>query len=215
MTKGLINTLIFTTGTVFGLFVGMSISKEKERKRADEEIKSVKETLKWKYEKEHPSKEQTKDDFVSDILKRHSASEKPLKVRRKEPTINYNKISTPGNTTNDSEEDAAAECENIPVGGDEVPYVIPPEEFGDIDGYDQKELTYFSDKYLIDTEDGSLIENVDEVIGLASLTTFGVYEDDSVFVRNDLLRCDYEILADERTYDEYLDTRPHSSRGSR
>ena len=40
----------------------------------------------------------------------------------------------------------------------------------------------------------------DDVVGMESLTHFGEYEDDSVFVRNDRLKCDYEILMDERTY---------------
>ena len=56
---------------------------------------------------------------------------------------------------------------------------------------------------------GDKIEDVDDVVGMESLTRFGEYEDDSVFVRNDRLRCDYEILMDERTYSEARKERPH------
>ena len=56
---------------------------------------------------------------------------------------------------------------------------------------------------------GDKIEDVDDVVGMESLTHFGEYEDDSVFVRNDRLRCDYEILMDERTYSEAQKERPH------
>ena len=56
---------------------------------------------------------------------------------------------------------------------------------------------------------GDKIEDVDDVVGMESLTNFGEFEDDSVFVRNDRLRCDYEILMDERTYSEAQKERPH------
>ena len=56
---------------------------------------------------------------------------------------------------------------------------------------------------------GERIKDVDSVVGAESLTHFGEYEDDSVFVRNDRLKCDYEILMDTRTYSEILKERPH------
>ena len=50
---------------------------------------------------------------------------------------------------------------------------------------------------------------MDNVVGLESLTHFGEFEDDSVFVRNDRLKCDYEILLDQRTYSDVMKQRPH------
>lgn len=81
------------------------------------------------------------------------------------------------------------------------PYVIPPEEFGEFDDYETISLTYYADKVLADDLD-ELVEDVDNVVGLKSLETFGEYEDDSVFVRNDRLRADYEILLDTRNYSD-------------
>lgn len=79
------------------------------------------------------------------------------------------------------------------------PYIISPEEFGENPYYDTISLTYYSDKVLTD-EDDIEIEDVDGLIGEDSLNHFGEYEDDSVFVRNDELQTDYEILLDERAY---------------
>ena len=45
-------------------------------------------------------------------------------------------------------------------------------------------------------------DEIEECVGLDSLTHFGEYEEDSVFVRNDNLKIDYEILRDE---DDYYD----------
>lgn len=88
------------------------------------------------------------------------------------------------------------------------PYVISPEEFDELDGYQVVSLTYYSDKVLTD-EDDEVIKNVDELIGKESLNTFGQYEDDSVFVRNDDLKTDFEILLDLRNYSEVKNKPPY------
>ena len=81
------------------------------------------------------------------------------------------------------------------------PYVISPYDFGELDGYSQVELTYYADGTLED-EDYNIVTDVDELIGSDSLLTFGEYEDDAVFVRNDRLRADFQILKDYRTYED-------------
>lgn len=88
------------------------------------------------------------------------------------------------------------------------PYVIPPEEFGEVEGYDRFSLTYYNDEVLVD-EDDELVDDVDDVVGSDSLNHFGDYEDDSVFVRNDRLKCDYEILLDHRNYSDVINKKPH------
>jgi hypothetical protein len=86
------------------------------------------------------------------------------------------------------------------VENDEV-YVISPDVYGDMDGYDTENLTYYADKVLA-YDDGEIVKNVDELIREESLTHFGEFEDDSVFVRNEKLKTDYEILLDVRKYSE-------------
>ena len=71
-------------------------------------------------------------------------------------------------------------------------------------------MLYYADQILAG-EDDEKVEDVDNVVGLESLTHFGEFEDDSVFVRNDRLKCDYEILLDQRTYSDVIKQRPHSS----
>ena len=82
------------------------------------------------------------------------------------------------------------------------PYVISPEEFSDSE-YNTETLTYWDDGVVTNDEDIMLSDDeIEELIGKDSLNHFGEYEDDSVFVRNDRLRTDYEILADSRPYGE-------------
>ena len=82
----------------------------------------------------------------------------------------------------------------------EKPYVISPDEYGEMDDYDLYSYTYYADKVLAD-ENNEPIEDVDQRIGLESLNHFGEYGDDSVYVRNDELKADYEILLDNEKYE--------------
>ena len=82
------------------------------------------------------------------------------------------------------------------------PYIITPEEFSDSD-YNTETLSYWADGVVTDIDNERLTDDqIEDLIGEDSLSHFGEYEDDSVFVRNDRLRTDYEILADTRRYGE-------------
>ena len=84
---------------------------------------------------------------------------------------------------------------------DEIgPYVILPEEF-DEEGYETISLTYYADGVLAD-EQNFPIEDIEDTVGNEALNSFGKYEDDSVYVRDDDKGIDYEILLDIRKYSE-------------
>lgn len=94
----------------------------------------------------------------------------------------------------------------------EKPYVILPDEFGEMDDYETISLIYYEgDKTL--TCDDDVVSNVDEIIGTESLNHFGEYEEDSVYVRNDSLKSDYEILLDYGSYKDLLKEKPYLRRG--
>ena len=80
----------------------------------------------------------------------------------------------------------------------ERPYVIPPEEYG-VGSYTTISLTYYSDGILADDED-ERVENIEDTVGEDFAEHFGDYEEDSVHIRNDRRRCDYEICRDNRTF---------------
>lgn len=191
---------IFTAGVILGSAVTWKLTKTKYEQLAQEEIDSVKKMVARKTEekaeelieeKEREAEKKGMDKVIE------AASE----LRQKEHTDYAACYASEHKTAEDTEE-----------GGEDTmdkPYVIPPEEFGDIEEYDKVELTFYSDKILAD-DMNELVENVEETIGFESLNHFGEYEDDSVFVRNDKTKCDYEILLDERTYSEAAaDRRPY------
>ena len=56
-----------------------------------------------------------------------------------------------------------------------------------------------------------IVDDIEETVGIDSLTHFGEYEDGSVFVRNDERKCDYEILLDHRNYEDVIKKKPQST----
>lgn len=98
------------------------------------------------------------------------------------------------------EHSAVKEEEKLPV---DRPYVISPDEFSEFEDYEAITLTYYADGVIADDED-NVIEDVNEMIGYDSLEHFGEYEDDCVFVRNDRVKCDYEILKDLRDFSDVV-----------
>lgn len=109
-----------------------------------------------------------------------------------------------------------AESEPLPVDPNILeprPYVISPEEFGEIEEYNQIDITIYADDVIADDDD-DILEDPENVIGLESLKHFGEYAEHTVYVRNDRLKCDYEISRDGRTYEEVLESKPYKRMAS-
>ena len=79
--------------------------------------------------------------------------------------------------------------------------VIPPDEYGVEDDYDLISITYYADGVLADDGDYQ-IEDIVGTVGPEALDSFGEWEDDAVYVRNDDRKCYYEILRDEMKYSD-------------
>ena len=90
----------------------------------------------------------------------------------------------------------------------EHPYVISPEEFGEYDDYEKITFTYYSDGVLADDCD-QMIRDYDDIVGNDFYEHFGEYEQDSVYVRNDARKTDYEILLSLSSYKELLGDKPY------
>ena len=181
--------IIFVLGAATGSIVTWQFAKKKYEQIAEEEINSVKEMF--------LKREQDARDVEITVEPQPSVEASLKKFEEKPDISTYAEI-----LKNEA---------YVPEGTEMVenkPYVISPDEFGEFEEYDTISLTYYADQVLVD-DGGDKIEDVDDVVGMESLTHFGEYEDDSVFVRNDRLRCDYEILMDERTYSEAQKERPH------
>lgn len=180
--------LIFAAGAGIGAAVTWKLLKTKYEQIAAEEIESVKESFaNRKPEKNEMDTEATEgEDDANDDSLRQLDEEQIAKVKEIAKKAGY----IPADITEEKEEDEDMD----------KPYVIAPEEYGELD-YALVSLTYYNDG-TVTNDDDKIVGNVDELVGKESLNHFGEYEEDSVFVRNDALKIDFEILKDYRDYSE-------------
>ena len=87
------------------------------------------------------------------------------------------------------------------------PYVISPDEYGDLGDYESVNLTYYEDGVLAYDIDDEVIEDIEEAVGYDAFNHFGEHDGppDTVYVRNDARRCDYEISLSARKYSDVVD----------
>lgn len=184
----------FIFGTIIGAGIGVagtySYFKDKYEKLAEEDFNSRRAF-------DEDKKDETEEHVVektadSRTVDKPSIAEYAARLQ-KEGYVNYNDMPE------------KEQKQEVVV---DRPYVIQPSDFGEFDDYEKISLTYTADGVLLD-DINEIVDDIEETVGEDSLEHFGEYEDDSVYVRNDAKKCDYEILLDQRNYQEILETQPH------
>lgn len=187
MKNKLLPVFTFVAGAAVGATASWLLLKKRYEKIADEEIEQMREYYLDKLD------EMDEEDEDEEELDEQA-------MQHVEEIIEKAVYSGPISATQVIPEE---EGETKIMDDRERPYVIPPEEFDEFDEYNTISLTYYADEILADDR-MNIIDDIDEIIGLDSLSHFGEYEDDSVFVRNDKLKTDYEILLDNKGYEEIM-----------
>ena len=185
----------FAIGAAIGSFVTWKIVKTKYKRIADEEINSVKEVFARRYS-EKMNKEKPNENTNQASL---TLDETEKNVNIQDDIAAYHELLDKLNYANIDVDSLIAK-----KGGGTVtdrPFVISPDEFGEDPNYQTVSLTLYEDGILTDDYDDVVVD-VDDWVGEDSLTHFGEYEYDSVFVRNESMQTDFEILRDLRTYRE-------------
>ena len=217
--------LAFAIGAATGVLATNKFFKTKYEKIADDEIASMKYHYATKANPEAANYAKKDVEYTEEVYKQHQqaaksaaeqAKEKPDIVKyaeqlHKEGYTNYSTTSKPTAPSvpepPEEEPEDSDEADTPDLG---EPYVIPPEDFGEFDDYEKISLIYWADRVLTD-DNNEVVEDLEGSVGIDSLTTFGEYEDDSVFVRNPRLRCDYEILLDQRNFEDVVHAGPKRS----
>lgn len=201
MNNAVVGILSFLGGAAVAAFVTYKVVDKKAEEKYEalfqEELASVKE--RFTVPKTNPVKEflESKANTpVSDIVSPKVSTEKPsLKVAYARSIEHY---------TNYSNKDYEKERDEKE---DKTAYVITPDEFGEDDDYETQELTFYADGILADEDDTIL--DADEVLGRGSLDHMGDYEDDTLHVKNEKRKLYYEVLVDERSYEDATGKTPH------
>lgn len=175
--------LMFAAGAVVGSIVTWKIVQTKYERIANEEIESIREVYS---KKETARKEnQAVQKEATDVEQSIYEMKDYLECIKKN---GYHK-------------------EEIKEEGDpdmnDSPYVISPDEFGNRDDHTCVSLSYYADGVLADDWDTEIIDP-DEEVGPNIASHFGEYEEDTVFVRNEKSKVDYEICRDLRTFAEVI-----------
>lgn len=198
--KNSLGFVIFVAGAAIGSAATWYYAKKHYEQIAQEEIDSVKEKFSAK-------KEPT---VINNVVTPNPINQKEVatEAREKPSVAEYaKKLSKEGYTNYSNSEKEESDTKSR---ADEIPFVIPPEEFGELEdeGYDKTSFTYYADGVLADDND-EIVDDIEGTVGSESLNHFGEYEDDSVFVRNHRLRTDYEILLSQRDYSDVLQEKPY------
>jgi len=209
----LISTLTFVLGVAAGATIGILATKNKFEQKADAEILAA-----HKYAAKYFPVGKTKEELEAEkneepVPENSSPVDNTVKLtntEEKEPSpkkIDYSKMYKPddgeqvkkivgtSSTTVDGLEKSREERKKRI-------YLISPQSFRE-SMYECKSLLYYSDGILAD-DDNNVIHTPSEVIGDEALDAFGRYEDDCVYVRDDNIQIDYEIIKDTRKFEDVL-----------
>lgn len=171
------NVMTFVMGAGVGVAASVFIMKKHYEEISKQEIESVKEV----YAKKKEMEERDVDRKVAEKL------------------IENNYYVTETNESVENSVDTEDEDTTDKL------YLIRSDEVGDTD-YITITLWYWTDG-IVTNDNKKIIGNVEELIGDDFMAHFGDDEDDpdTVYVRNDVQKIDYEILKEYRGFSDYLE----------
>ena len=194
MNRKLSNVLLFTAGVAVGSLVTWRYFKSKYEVVEDEIEEKTEETEgETETEDEDPEVSESKMSYKKPPLKEYV---KMVEDNGYVPKTHMEEV---------EEEVTNGEWDNKDV---YEPFIIRPDEYGEIHAYETLSLNYYADGVLTDELDNP-IEDVESLVPADFADHFGEYEDDVVHVRNDNLECDYEILRDLRKFTDVVGEYPY------
>ncbi len=192
----------FLVGLVVGSVLTYHGLKNKVEAEMDEEVNKLKEFYKDQLEKQQAEYFE-KEEYLKS--KAAVAEDKGSVVSKIINLKNVEKFEKKQNEETEDEDGSEETTGAFEIFEDDIiaqdkPFVIEEDRVGEYISYDLISLIYFSDGVL--TDDWEVpVENPDETVGKEYAEYFETGED-VVYVRNDKLKCEFEITWDLRTYEE-------------
>ena len=88
-----------------------------------------------------------------------------------------------------------------------------PDEFGCDDDYETSFLTLYADDVLAYDSDGSVVDDIESVVGQKALDAMGKFMPDTIHVRNHTYHKDYEVVKALQNYAEVYREREEEDYG--
>lgn len=186
------NVLAFLAGAAIGAGVTAYFMNQYCEKRIREEVQSVKD----KWEEDHapdPEEDVKEESPIAPEITEHidytASTEEIAEMTDLVESEGYKK-----------RQEAELELRK-----NAKPYMISQEEYSSGE-YDVIGLTYYSDNILATDDTMEPVEDVEGTVGFNSLAHLmkGGPDDDIIYVRNDRLKIDYEVLRDDRPFSSIL-----------
>ena len=197
--------LMFVLGAAVGSLITWKLLEKKYKDLADEEIESVVERFKNREKEER----HILNDFEH-VVAYNDAPNEDLTKPNKEEKKDYHKMvqDLEYDYSDDYSDDPDITITKMDDGSiwmgptpDHIePYIINPDEFGDNDEYSTKTWMYYAD-FTVTDEEGEIVSDAQNHIGDA-LTDLIQSGDNSIYVRNDNNKCDYEIIKSDMRYSD-------------
>lgn len=170
----------FAIGATAGAVGAWKILKDKYEERTNEALQSIRSAYNGYDESECEEKKEEELNNYIHVLKTTGYTN----AKKEEPV-------------EDKKEQKGGEV----IVEDEGPYIISPDEFGEL-GYEVRYLTYYNDG-VVAGDMNDKIDDAEELLGSEFPKHFGEFgNDNEVIVRDDRLGVDYEITYDPRDYSD-------------
>lgn len=187
--------LILIGGIAIGAGISSIYHKNKYEQMIQEEVESLREHMRNQQGTNGPKPEDKCKDGnePTENISGEETSIEPLtndeeEMREVRNIINYSKYSS-------SDEDALDSKYK-------KPFIVTPEDFASMPGYDTDTFYYHQDD-IISNDNQEIVDDIELTFGMSIEDIrgqFGVYEDDAIYIRNERLKTDYEILREETNY---------------
>lgn len=134
------------------------------------------------------------DEQIEDVRKHFEVSKKNLDklVESEAQKKAVELISGPYRQVEDPEKPDKEPLEAIEI--------IEPDEFGCDDDYETSFLTLYADDVLAYDSDGSVVDDIESVVGQKALDAMGKFMPDTIHVRNHTYHKDYEVVKALQNY---------------
>jgi hypothetical protein len=217
----------FVSGSTFGIALGFIFGYRynKERikaeafKESEAEVKKIREVYEQRLmaAKEKPSVEEVIEErgysIVDSVLERVERPERPLRppVPVQEPFVA--RTEEMEKSKNDGWDYPLELSRRTP----DRPYIIHQDEFHlNESGYQQVVYSYYAGDGVFTDEHDTVLENIDNLLGLDNLTRWGHGSDDFnvLYIRNSAIQLEFEVCRTPKSYEEDVQGLEHSDYGS-
>lgn len=178
--------IIFLAGVAIGSAATWTFAKKRFEELAQSEIDSVKEAY---ANRGHRAEVLGTDEDENTDATARTISNKPSMMDYYNEKIREEGYTNYSNATAEKKEKENAENDEAVI------YPITSDSYGELDGYETISLTRYADGIIADEYDEPVVDS-ENVVGVITDEMFA--ESDEIYIRNDRMKTDYEILRENK-----------------